>query len=435
MRPASVSAGAASPETRGLLTRVESTFRNPKLGAAALVVYKSAADAGAKAALFAITVLAARRLPPRSFGVFALGTTIGWLLSVASDFGVQMHLARAVARAPQDAAALLGRWGRVRVGLAGAGVATLGASLIALHVNAAPATAIFLLALAYSAAGLVEFLNHFYRGLSRTDIESTLTMSQRAATLVLGVAALLWWPDVNTLAVAMLIPPLGALAWSIRRATSLGADARGTRDPAVPDDSGPPRAQFVADVAPIGLGVLLSALYFRIDLLLVEWWVGTEAVARYNAVFRLVDALRLFPAAVLAVMLPALCRAEDFRPLARVAAAVTGFGIGCATFVWLTADRIVGLLYGPAYETTAPTLRVLALSFPLMSLNYALTYHLIAWNRQRAFAGVCAAALAANLALNAWLIPAWSIDGAAWATLATEIVLTGGCLVVLYPRS
>ena len=44
-------------------------------------------------------------------------------------------------------------------------------------------------------------------------------------------------------------------------------------------------------------GIVLSALYFRIDVFLVQLWSGTEAVALYNAVFRLVEALRLFPAA------------------------------------------------------------------------------------------------------------------------------------------
>ena len=56
-----------------------------------------------------------------------------------------------------------------------------------------------------------------------------------------------------------------------------------------------------------------------------QLWSGTEAVALYNAVFRLVEALRLFPAAVLAVALPSLCRAGDLRPLVRVAVPITGW--------------------------------------------------------------------------------------------------------------
>jgi O-antigen/teichoic acid export membrane protein len=45
---------------------------------------------------------------------------------------------------------------------------------------------------------------------------------------------------------------------------------------------------------------------------------------------------------------------------------------------------------------------------------------------------LCALALVVNVAVNARLIPLWSIEGAAWATLATEIVITAGCCVALW---
>lgn len=422
---------AALREADGVLTPGESTFRNAKLGRAALVAYKAAADAGAKMALFVITVVAARRLSPFAFGVFAIGTTIGWLLSVATDFGVQMHLARAVARTPEAAPALLRAWGQLRVAAAAAGLVALASSLLVMRLGAAWTVPLLLFAAAYSANSLVEFLNYFYRGLSRTDLESTLTIAQRAATLVCALAVLAWRPGVNALAVAMLIPALVTLGWSARVATSQG-DAR--IDPVAPRGT-TLFQEFRSDVMPIGVGIVLSAVYFRIDVLLVEWWAGTEAVARYNAVFRLIDALRLFPAAVLAVMLPALCRADDFRPLARVATGTSLFALAAAVILWIGAERLVTLLYGAPYRAAVPAFRILALTFPWLSMNYALTQQLIAWDQQRAFAVICAAALAANLALNAWLIPAFSIAGAAWATLGTEIVLTSGCVIALRQRS
>jgi O-antigen/teichoic acid export membrane protein len=56
---------------------------------------------------------------------------------------------------------------------------------------------------------------------------------------------------------------------------------------------------------------------------------------------------------------------------------------------------------------------------------------LIGWHGQRAYAAVCAAALAFNLLLNWQLIPALGMTGAAWATLWTEVVMTVGCGVAL----
>jgi O-antigen/teichoic acid export membrane protein len=433
MRSVSVSTtAAASPSGAAAgssLTAGESSFRNPKprtRGVAALVGYKIVADVAGKGSLFAITIVAARRLTPEDFGVFALGTTIGWMLSVGADFGVQMHLARTVARTPGAAAALLRRWARVRIVATAGLLLLLGGVLAAAPIDRAIAIPLALFAVAYAALGLVEFLNYFYRGLSRSDIESTTTLLLRATTLALAVGVLIVRPTIVGLALAMLAPAVAAL---------IGSAIVAGRFAPIQDAAAPAERthadRFVRDVFPIGAGIVLSSLYFRIDILLVERWAGLEAVAGYNAVFRLIDALRLVPAAVLAVTLPALCNAIDRRPLRRVALPLALFGSAAAAMLWPAAKPIVTLAFGSAYATAAPAFRILALALPLLSINFALTHQLVAWNRQRAYAGVCAAALAINLALNAWLIPAWSIDGAAWATLATEACVTAGCAAAL----
>jgi O-antigen/teichoic acid export membrane protein len=425
MRSAIISSGEPEQDLAALFTAGESSFRNPKLSTAVLVAYKAFADVAAKASLFVITIVAAHQLTPWAFGVFGLGTTIGWMLSVAADFGVQMHLARAVASAPRDARALLRRWWRVRVAATAASLGVLVGVLLIGGAGRAIAVPLVAFAAAYACGSLVEFLNYFYRGLSRSDIESTLTLWQRGGTLVLAVAVLAIHPEVTSLALAMLAPAAAALVWSGRLAMGVG-----TYDSPAPVA----RAEFLRDVFPIGLGIVLSAVYFRVDVLLVERWAGTEAVAGYNAVFRLIDALRLFPAALLAVVLPMLCAASDLRPVARVSAGVSAFGVLAGAAVWVTADRSVPLLFGSAYVWAVPALRILALSLPLLCLNFALTHQLVAWNRQRAYAAICAGALALNLALNAWLIPLKSVEGAAWATLGTEVGLTAACVVALVGR-
>jgi O-antigen/teichoic acid export membrane protein len=425
MRSAAISSRAGQPPAAALFTDDENTFRNAKLRPLSLVAFKAFADAAGKGSLFVITLVAARRLSPWAFGVFGLGTTLGWMLSVAADFGVQMHLARAVAQAPAAAGALLRRWWRARAIATVASVTALTAALLVWRADRAIAIPLVAFAAAYACASLVEFLNYFYRGLSRSDIESTLTIGQRGATLALALAVLVWRPDVTLLALAMLAPSVVTMIWSLRLAAQLPAGAARAA----------PRGTFFTDVFPIGLGIVLSAVYFRVDVLLVEMWSGIEAVARYNAVFRVIDALRLFPAAVLAVVLPALCRTGGFGPLARIAAAVTAFGVAVAAFLWASAGWLVPLLFGAPYADAAYTFRILALSFPLLSLNLALTHQLVAWNRQRTYAAICAVALVVNLLLNAWLIPVWSIDGAAWATLGTELCVTGGCAGALWVQA
>jgi O-antigen/teichoic acid export membrane protein len=412
---------------------------------ALLIAYKAVADLAGKGSFFVITVLAARRLSRYDFGLFSLATTLGWMLSVAADFGIQLHLARAVAIDPNAAERLLMRWLRVRIATAALSIAGV-AVWVAFNGWNGEGLSMVLLAAVYACSALVEFLHYFYRGLSRSEVESSLILWQRLATLGGAVAVLVWRPDLTWLAWALLVPVLVTFLASLRIARHLARSARrgadGTDGAAVAESTAIEQlqllerltstaAEFRKDVAPIGLGILLSALYFRIDVFLLQLWSGTTQVALYNAVFRLVEALRLFPAAVLAVTLPSLVTARDRRPLTRVSLAVTSFALVCTVVLWIAAPWMVPLLYGEDYAAAVPTFRILTLSFPLLSLNYALTHQLIGWAGERIYAVICAAALIVNVALNARLIPSMSIAGAAWATLGTELFLTASCLTAL----
>jgi O-antigen/teichoic acid export membrane protein len=193
-------------------------------------------------------------------------------------------------------------------------------------------------------------------------------------------------------------------------------------------------AQFRRDVAPLGLAVLLSALYFRIDVYFLERIHGVEIVGAYNAAFRTVDAVRLFPAAALAVAYPLLCAATDTGPMRRLSAALLAASAGVALALYLGAHDLLSLVYGSSFQVAGDALRVLSLCVPFFYLNYALTHQLIAWQRQRAYLAIVAAALVTNISGNLLLIPDGAMVGAAFSTLLTEIVVCGGCVVALARR-
>lgn len=398
---------------------------------AALIAYRAGTDLAGKAAFFVVTVVAARRLSHESFGVFALGTTIGWIAAVATDFGIQLHLARAVAQHPGQAGPLLRRWLGLRVWTAVLACAAVAITLTVRRSVTPFSLAIFLFTVVYVVNGLIEFLHYFFRGLARSDLESTLTLGQRLATLVVALAVLWWRPDVTLLAAGLLLPSTVTLAYALRRAARLATAAPAEFQAAGPEPMSERRAGGLTSVLPIGAGIVLSALYFRIDVFLVDVWQGTAAVAVYNAVFRLVEALRLFPAAVVAVALPSLFRASTGRPMVTLSSIVVVAGAAISTVLWIAAGWLIPFLYGSTYRDAVPVFRILLLSFPLMSLNYVLTHQLIGWQGHRAYAGICLIALIFNVVVNVRLIPAIGIAGAAWTTLWTEVVLTAGCFAAL----
>ena len=182
---------------------------------AVLASYKAASDLLGKAAFFAVLVVAARSLSTDAFGVFSLASTLGWILSVGTDFGLQLYMAREIARARGSIGTILPPILRLRLWLtAAAALATVAAATLYLPVREAlPFIAI---ACAYLVSALVEFLNYAYRAVERSELESTLNLSQRLITLVLALVLLRVSPGLGSLAFALLVPPVAMLVISLR---------------------------------------------------------------------------------------------------------------------------------------------------------------------------------------------------------------------------
>ena len=100
-------------------------------------------------------------------------------------------------------------------------LALVGLVLVAWNVPASQGAPLLLLTLGYLVTGLMELVHHAFRGAGRTDLESTISASQRLVTLGLGLAVLAWRPDVTLLSAALVIAPIGALIWSFVAARRL----------------------------------------------------------------------------------------------------------------------------------------------------------------------------------------------------------------------
>ncbi len=406
-------------------------MRDPR-AVAPRIAFKALADAGGKAVMLVIIVVAARRLNADPFGVLAFAMATGWLLGVATDAGLSMHLARETARRPQHGRRFVLEIISLRAGLAffAATVAVLATPyLVPRHWR----LQFLLIVLAQLCGAVIETIAHYFRGLQRSEIESAVHLIYRLTMLVLAMVVLWWWRRLDYLGIAMLVPGVIAMVASLVIALSLSI-----RKPDITGESlcGPPSGGltprlFFRDIFPLGAAVLISALYFRIDVYFIQQWHGFQAVGGYNAAFRLVEALRLLPAAVMAVTFPMLVQTSDLHLVRKIGGRLAMAGVALAAVCTLGATVIVPLIYGESYAYAAPAFAVLSLALPLFFLNYALTHQVIGWDGQRAYLAIVTLALAANVAANFLLIPSQGIVGAAISTLLTEIVITASCLYAL----
>lgn len=167
------------------------------------------------------------------------------------------------------------------------------------------------------------------------------------------------------------------------------------------------------------------SLYNDIDKTFLVSLGQTFAAGIYGAAYRIVDVATAPLYSVYAAATPRLFReggegVEQAHALSnRILQRTFFFGAGAAVMLFLGAG-LLPRLFGPSFRESTTALRWLCLLPLLRVLHYAwgttITASASQWNRTTTQIG----AAALNLALCAWMIPRWSWEGAAIASLATD---------------
>ena len=89
-------------------------------------------------------------------------------------------------------------------------------------------------------------------------------------------------------------------------------------------------------------------------------------------------------------------------------------------------------LFGSEFTAGADSLRWLLVAVTMIYAGAPFLTALVATGRTRAVLVVAASALGVNLIGNTWLVPQNGIEGAAQATLATELVVAVGAAIALW---
>lgn len=197
-------------------------------------------------------------------------------------------------------------------------------------------------------------------------------------------------------------------------------------------------ALLLKESAPMLIMSLVTWLYIRIDVLMIDHMIGKSAVAYYSAAYGFLDYLMLLSNAVMVALFPnfaevASASNPEFKRLYRktLLLFVTYF-FPLAAIVAVFATPILTVLYGSDYSVGASSLVILMIAAVFAWFNGPSGTILISLRRQHLYMiGTCVS-LVVNIAGNLILIPRIGIDGAAWSTALTEIALCIFSLTIIY---
>lgn len=191
------------------------------------------------------------------------------------------------------------------------------------------------------------------------------------------------------------------------------------------------------EAAAVAVGGAIATLYFRIDSVMLSQLDTLESVGLYAVGYKFSDLAGFVAVAVCTPMLTTMVAAWPDDPAAFGRAFRHAFVLLVSASVGLVAgfvafaSPLVETLYGERYTPAAGAARLLVLGQAINYLTTLCFFALLAVGRNRRYVLAALAGLVVNVGMNLVLIPALSYEGAALATVLTELVV----LAVLVPAT
>jgi len=374
----------------------------------------------------AVAIVLLRLLGPEGNGRYAIAVVVWLYVKTLSDFGLSLLATADIARDRSAAGRIIGETTLLRLLILAISALPVGvyvaAGLSSDSLAVESAVAILLLYLSVVPSSYAEAVNSALNGFERMEIGAWLNI---AVSLVRAPLALILarWLGVEGVALAALIA--AALSADLYRRT---ASRTGVGD--VAWSLGSARARtLVARSWPLLVNALLVNLFFRVDVFILQAVNGDEALGIYDASYKLINLVTIVPAYVTLAIFPAMAqRSGDANSLDRTLRTASYFLVWIAWGIVATTTALAGsairVLAGADYMPEAAILlRILIWFAPLSFLNGIIQYALVASEQQRRIVPAFVAAVTCNLALNVALVPEYGARAAAFATVATEVVI------------
>jgi O-antigen/teichoic acid export membrane protein len=180
---------------------------------------------------------------------------------------------------------------------------------------------------------------------------------------------------------------------------------------------------------PLALTAFAASLYMKIDQIMIANILGNDLVGQYAAAVRLTEAIYFIPIVITASLFPAIINAREnnvevyIKRLQGLYSLIVYIAILIAVPVSLFSGQIINLLYGPEFSGASEvwTIHIWASIFVFLNAAFAKFLYAESYEIKYLYRSLFGAVV--NIIGNFILIPIFSIQGAAFATLISLIAM------------
>jgi O-antigen/teichoic acid export membrane protein len=362
--------------------------------------------------------LVSSRLGPTGLGIFVFAVAVPDLLGPFIDFGFKAMVAREVARDPAKESQLVPNLFYLRLLVA---LVCLGGTFVFLHlagyhhatIRASEVASLIAVALTLQSFQVSLEVRLRMGAVAAANLAEALVLVGGVVVLSHRGSGLLSFVWLYVLANLLSLSVVVARAWSLSRYHWF------------PDPL--PLRPVVRAALPLGATGVITGLYYRLDVFVLDRFHGASALGQFGAGYRFLDTASVFPGLLVALLNPVFARsvAVDRGLMQRRYSAAMHLGtvpsVMLAVGGTMTAWRALPALHAfRHYHAGGEVLAILSPAVGLVLLSSVLSGVLYNAQQQRVLLVVALALLGANATLGFALIGPFSYTGAALAITIGE---------------
>lgn len=378
---------------------------------------------------FSLSLFIARQVGASQFGQYSTALAIGSILAIGLDGGMRNLLTRECSRASKQLSGIHEILPQIAMGHS-----LIAATIASIFCFIAFPNQLYLglgITWCFWGAVITQYASAVLRGHGYFKTDSLWQIKQRGLTaLFISATILLGYFETWHLLVAW---TAGALLANLF--FKEGFRFRPFFKPILPPD-----LKLYRILLPLLWIDLASTIYFRSDLIILRsLGVSDTDIGQYAAAYRLIEATILV-ASPISIIIFRKIRLLHKNPLlqkkyiAKSLLIGTLFGFFGLAFLELAAKPLVHLTYGEQYAQAGALLPILGWMIVFLIPNAILTQSALALNLEKSYALVATLAAFGNISMNYLLIPKYGTVGAAYSSIATELLLVIGLSIVIFQK-
>lgn len=384
--------------------------------------YLFVAEVISKIAFFLLVIFIARKLGDIEFGKYSFAMSYGFLFTIIANCGLDILLIRNVAREKEKIKKYIDNVSLLKIFLSIFSFLSLVLIINIFEYDLNTKIIVYIFGLSLILSTFANTFRSVFFAFEEMSYESLIKISERVSIVFFGCILIFLGYGLFHIALVFLIISILNILFSF-----LVVNKKFVK----------PNFEFdwkfwkflLKDSWPFALMGVFWVLYLRIDIIMISLMKGYAVAGWYNASFQIIEALSFIPIVFMNAVFPVMSKfyfsnksnlnmiyEKSFKYLLIL---VLPIAVG----IFMLSDRFIYLVYGKQFINSIFALKILIISLIFAFIIRPVNKVLVAIGKQKIPVYLTVIIGPLNIILNIILIPIFSLNGAAIATLISEILL------------